>query len=200
MVIEMLPAREAEEVRRSAAGVDVAVDRLSVRVGRRFLLQDVSVSFAPQRITAIAGASGAGKTTLLRAINRMHDHTPGMSVEGSIRIGGHEIYGRATDLRSVRRGMGMVFQRPKSFPLVDPHDVAAIVRRRLAGALALWPSVMLLDDPTSGLDAETTEHIEQQIVRLRERMTILIATTDPAQARRVSDEIVFLDAGRVRGR
>ncbi len=67
----------------------------------------------------------------------------------------------------------------------------------LARALALSPDVLLLDEPTSSLDPATTEHIERLITHMSERVTILVVTHNLAQAARISDDVLFLMAGRV---
>jgi ABC-type phosphate transport system ATPase subunit len=68
----------------SATATAVAVQGLTVKLIQRKLLDDISVDFTGKRITAIVGPTGCGKTTLLRSVNRMHDHTMNMSVEGAI--------------------------------------------------------------------------------------------------------------------
>lgn len=80
-------------------------------------LIDINISFAEKRITAIIGPSGCGKSTLLRAFNRMNDLIEGAKSTGSIKIDGSEIYDSQIDLVSLRKKVGMVFQRPNPFPL-----------------------------------------------------------------------------------
>jgi phosphate transport system ATP-binding protein len=67
----------------------------------------------------------------------------------------------------------------------------------LARTLALSPDVILLDEPTSSLDPDTTDHIEQLMKQLSERMTVLIVTHNLAQASRISDNVLFLMKGNV---
>jgi phosphate transport system ATP-binding protein len=78
-------------------------------------LRDVTMAMRDRAITAIIGPSGCGKSTLLRAINRMHDQTPGARAEGAILLDGQNIYGSETDSVELRRRIGMVFQRPNVF-------------------------------------------------------------------------------------
>ena len=78
-------------------------------------LRDISLSIRDRTITAIIGPSGCGKSTLLRAINRMHDQTPGARGEGQLLLDGQNIYGPETDPVLLRRRVGMVFQRPNAF-------------------------------------------------------------------------------------
>ena len=78
-------------------------------------LRDVTISMPECSITAIIGPSGCGKSTLLRAINRMHDQTPGARAEGAILLDSQNVYDPATDPVLLRRRIGMVFQRPNAF-------------------------------------------------------------------------------------
>jgi len=78
-------------------------------------LHDISMVMRERSITAIIGPSGCGKSTLLRAINRMHDGTPGARGEGQLLLDGQNIYDPATDAVMLRRRVGMVFQRPNAF-------------------------------------------------------------------------------------
>jgi phosphate transport system ATP-binding protein len=90
------------------------------------------------------------------------------------------------------------------------HDVKDALRRRatrltleqqqklcIARLLPLKPRVILMDEPCSALDAEGTERIEELLTGLRERFTILIVTHNMAQARRVSDECMFMLHGEM---
>src|SRR4051812_26870556 len=78
-------------------------------------LDDITLAMRERSITAIIGPSGCGKSTLLRAINRMHDGTPGARGEGQLLLDGQNIYDPATDAVMLRRRVGMVFQRPNAF-------------------------------------------------------------------------------------
>jgi phosphate transport system ATP-binding protein len=78
-------------------------------------LDDITLAMRERSITAIIGPSGCGKSTLLRAINRMHDATPGARGQGELLLDGQNIYNPATDAVLLRRRVGMVFQRPNAF-------------------------------------------------------------------------------------
>src|SRR5215210_4193106 len=78
-------------------------------------LDDITLAMRERNITAIIGPSGCGKSTLLRAINRMHDGTPGARGQGELLIDGQNIYSPTTDAVLLRRRVGMVFQRPNAF-------------------------------------------------------------------------------------
>ncbi|MDB5043492.1 MAG: phosphate transporter ATP-binding protein [Candidatus Eremiobacteraeota bacterium] len=79
-------------------------------------IKHASLVMRGQNVTALIGPSGCGKTTFLRALNRMHDLTPGARVEGTILLDGENIYGPDADPVVIRHRIGMVFQRPNPFP------------------------------------------------------------------------------------
>jgi phosphate transport system ATP-binding protein len=85
-------------------------------------LIDVSLNIEQNRITALIGPSGCGKSTLLRVFNRMNDLIDGVKTTGSVKVSGEEILG-PIDLVSLRKKVGMVFQRPNPFPLTIYENV-----------------------------------------------------------------------------
>jgi phosphate transport system ATP-binding protein len=100
--------------------------RLSAWYGDQLAIRDVSVRFAPGKITAIIGPSGCGKSTLIRCLNRLHEVRPGARVAGSVLLDGEDIYGPGVDPVLVRRRIGMVFQRPTPFPTLSIFDNVAV--------------------------------------------------------------------------
>jgi phosphate transport system ATP-binding protein len=87
-------------------------------------LEDISIEFRRNQVTALIGPSGCGKSTFLRCLNRMNDLIPGTSVEGEIFIDGESIYGQNMDVVHLRRRVGMVFQKPNPFPKTIFDNVA----------------------------------------------------------------------------
>lgn len=100
----------------------IELDKVNVFYDRFRALEDVSLSMKPQTVTAFIGPSGCGKSTLLRTLNRMHELIPNARVEGEIRIDGSNLYGPQVDPVTVRREVGMVFQRPNPFPTMSIRD------------------------------------------------------------------------------
>src|SRR5690242_13149802 len=94
----------------------VKIAGLNVHFGSTHAVKDADIEFRANSVTAIIGPSGCGKSTVLRAINRMHDLTPGARVTGGILLDGMDIYGKNVDPVAVRRRIGMVFQKPNPFP------------------------------------------------------------------------------------
>ena len=136
-------------------GTKLEARKFSFYYGAFQALRDVSLRMRERTITAIIGPSGCGKSTFLRAINRMHDATPGARGEGAILLDGQNIYAPATNAVQLRQRIGMVFQRPNVFAKsifdnvayglrVMGHYSRPQVAERVEGALrqaALWDEV-----------------------------------------------------------
>ncbi|MBO8203370.1 phosphate ABC transporter ATP-binding protein PstB [Streptomyces smyrnaeus] len=145
----------------------IDVSGLTAYYGNFRAIDDISMTVEPRSVTAFIGPSGCGKSTFLRTLNRMHEVTPGGRVDGKVMLDDEDLYGTGVDPVSVRRTIGMVFQRPNPFPTMSIYDnVAAglrlngehrkkdldeVVERSLKGA-NLWNEVKdRLNRPGSGL-------------------------------------------------
>jgi phosphate transport system ATP-binding protein len=100
----------------------VRVEGLNIHFSKTHAVRDVSLDFSENSITAIIGPSGCGKSTMLRAINRMHDLVPSARVTGKILVDNADIYEKGVDPVSIRRRIGMVFQKPNPFPAMSIYD------------------------------------------------------------------------------
>jgi phosphate transport system ATP-binding protein len=136
-------------------GVGIDVTNLNAWYGSNHTLQDINLKVPANHATALIGPSGCGKSTFVRCLNRMHETTPGARVEGTVKIGGIDIYKDASPVE-IRRRIGMVFQRPNPFPTMSIYDNVAsglrlngfrnrrildeVVERSLKSA-ALWEEV-----------------------------------------------------------
>ncbi|NRB38667.1 MAG: phosphate ABC transporter ATP-binding protein [Pseudomonadales bacterium] len=100
------------------------VDNLNLYYGKKQALQGVNLNIAAKRVTAFIGPSGCGKSTLLRCFNRMNDLVDGCSIDGQIRLDGQNIFDKSVDVASLRRKVGMVFQKPNPFPKSIYENVA----------------------------------------------------------------------------
>jgi phosphate transport system ATP-binding protein len=107
----------------------IEIAGLDVFYGDFKAVEDVTLTVEARSVTAFIGPSGCGKSTLLRTINRMHEVLPGARVAGSVLLDGEDLYAEGVDPVSVRRTVGMVFQRPNPFPTMSVYDnVAAGMR------------------------------------------------------------------------
>ena len=145
----------------------IDVSGLAAYYGSHLAIDDISMTVEPRSVTAFIGPSGCGKSTFLRTLNRMHEVTPGGRVEGKVLLDDEDLYSSGVDPVSVRRTVGMVFQRPNPFPTMSIYDnvaaglqlngsyrrseLDAIVEKSLRGA-NLWNEVKdRLNKPGSGL-------------------------------------------------
>jgi len=101
------------------------VDSLTAGFGQKKVLDDISISFKENAITAIIGPSGCGKSTLVRCLNRMHEVTPGAWVSGHVFLDHEDILSPSSDPVVIRRKIGMVFQKPNPFPTMSIFDNVA---------------------------------------------------------------------------
>jgi len=102
----------------------LAAEQFSFWYGATQALSDITLDIAPRAVTALIGPSGCGKSTFLRAINRMHDLTPGTRSTGTIRLDGEDVLDRGMDVVQLRQRVGMVFQRWNPFPKSIYDNVA----------------------------------------------------------------------------
>jgi len=118
-------------------------------------LYGIELDVAPKSVTAIIGPSGCGKSTLIKAVNRISEMEAAIRVEGRVLLEGEDVYAPGVDLVSLRRRVGMVFQKPNPFPMSAFDNVAygprlfgvtrraeleQIVEESITRA-ALWPEV-----------------------------------------------------------
>jgi phosphate transport system ATP-binding protein len=158
------PAAEAASTTAST-GRTVKLDDLHAFYGDTHAVRGVSLDYGANEVTAMIGPSGCGKSTLVRCINRMHEEIPGARATGTVTLDETDIYADEVDVVSVRRQIGMVFQKPNPFPTMSIYDNVAAglkltgrrgdmrerVERSLRGA-GLWEEVKdRLSQPGIGL-------------------------------------------------
>ncbi len=132
-------------------GQNISVGKANLWYGDFHALKDVSAEIPEKQVTAFIGPSGCGKSTFLKCFNRMNDLVPGCRIEGKFMIGDTDIYGKI-DVNSLRKNVGMVFQKPNPFPMSVYDNIAygprtfgitkrsaldEIVEKSLMGA-AMW--------------------------------------------------------------
>jgi phosphate transport system ATP-binding protein len=100
----------------------IEAKNLNIFYNKFLAVSEVSFTIQPRSVTAFIGPSGCGKSTVLRTLNRMHEVIAGARVDGDVLLDGENIYGTAVDPVTVRRTIGMVFQRPNPFPTMSIYD------------------------------------------------------------------------------
>jgi phosphate transport system ATP-binding protein len=191
-----------------AKGRTIALRDLNAYYGDTHAVRGVSLDYAANQVTAMIGPSGCGKSTLVRCINRMHEEIPGARAEGQVTLDDIDIYGDGVDPTSVRRVVGMVFQKPNPFPTMSIFDNVAAgirlsgtrgvdLRERVEWALAgagLWdevrdrlgaPGVGLSGGQQQRLCIARTIAVEPEVILMDEPCSAL----DPIATLRIEDLI-----------
>ncbi|MGG7601584.1 phosphate ABC transporter ATP-binding protein PstB [Weissella cibaria] len=218
----------------------LTTENVRLYYGEKEALHGINLDYDKFGITALIGPSGSGKSTYLRALNRMHDLTDNVMVNGTFLFKGQDIYAPSTDTVELRKDIGMVFQQPNPFPFSiydnvafgmrisgeknkavldemvetslkqaaiwnevkdDLHKSALSLsggqqqRVSIARALATSPEILLLDEPTAALDPVSAHAVENTLMQLRDKLTMIIVTHSMAQASRISDRTAFFMNG-----
>lgn len=156
-----------DQPRSEAEGASkIVVENLNLWYGAAQALYDISLRLQPKRVSAFIGPSGCGKSTFIRTLNRMNDLIDNVRVTGRVLIDGQDIHDGSVDVVTLRRNIGMIFQKSNPFPKSVFENVAYgqrllgeknkgelndIVERSLKQA-ALWEEVKdRLNDPALGL-------------------------------------------------
>jgi len=103
----------------------IEIKELNAWFGEKQVLKSINLGILENAVTAIIGPSGCGKTTLIRCLNRMHEIVPRARVSGKVLLDGEDIYGKDVDPVTIRRRIGMIFQKPNPFPMMSIYDNAA---------------------------------------------------------------------------
>ncbi|MFI3324911.1 MAG: phosphate ABC transporter ATP-binding protein PstB [Clostridia bacterium] len=137
------------------ANTILRAENLNLHYGDFHALKNVNMDITEKEITAFIGPSGCGKSTFLKTINRMNDLIPSVKIDGKITFNGKDIYAKDVDVTTLRKEIGMVFQKPNPFPMSVYDNIAygprlhakhsraeldEIVETSLKGA-ALWDEV-----------------------------------------------------------
>ena len=187
------------------------VKDLSVYYNKKKTLNNVSIDFYPNEITALIGPSGSGKSTLLRSVNRMGDLNPEVTLTGAIDYNGKNIYSPRTDTVDLRKEIGMVFQQPNPFPMSiyenvvyglringikDKHVLDEAVEKSLIGA-SIWDEVKdRLHDSALGLSGGQQQRVCVARVLATSPKIILLdeptSALDPISAGKIEDTLYGL--------
>ena len=97
---------------------------LNLYYGKNKALNSISMPIYKNKVTALIGPSGCGKSSFIRCLNRMNDLIDEANIEGEIQFLDHSILGNNYDVISLRKQVGMVFQKPNPFPMSIYDNVA----------------------------------------------------------------------------
>jgi len=107
---------QLEKKEKSSKEYSIQTKYLNLWYGDKQALYDININVPKEKITALIGPSGCGKTTLLRCFNRMNDVIDSVEIKGDVLFHGHNIYEKGIEITSIRKRIGMVFQKPNPFP------------------------------------------------------------------------------------
>ncbi len=158
---------QVKETETIKPGKEIKVEGLNAYYGKHLAIKNINVEFKPNQIIALIGPSGCGKSTFLRNLNRMHEEVIGARSEGKIFLGQENILDPRIDPATIRRRVGMVFQKPNPFPALsirenvvvglkllgqdNPEKLGQAAEEALKRAY-LWEEVKdKLDDPGTSL-------------------------------------------------
>jgi len=116
---------QSQEKVASSDKYKIQTDKLEAWFGQLKVLKGISIGVLENDVTSIIGPSGCGKSTFIRCLNRMHELVPGARNKGRVLLDESDIYARGVDPVTIRRRVGMVFQKPNPFPTMSVYDNVA---------------------------------------------------------------------------
>lgn len=197
---------------------------LVYRVGAAKLIDGIDLALPKESLTVVMGPNGAGKSLLLRLLHGLIEPTAGevlwdgQRLDDDMRARQAMVFQRpvllrrsvAANIRFVLKLRGTPSKEAVGTLLAEvgleqhADQPARLLsggeqqRLALARALALEPRVLFMDEPTASLDPAATASIESTVNRAHQRgVKVIFVTHDLGQARRLADDVVFLDRGRL---
>ncbi len=193
---------------------------VAVRFGRVDALRDVSLSIEAGERVALIGANGSGKSSLLRLLHGLLPHAAG-KFESHIATSRQAMLFQRPHMLRVSaesnvalalwlRGMGWSAARLAARGALARVGLDAQARRNaralsggqqqrlaLARAWAMQPEVLLLDEPTASLDPTAKREVEALIASCAESRTLIFASHNLGQVKRLASRVIYLEAGRL---
>jgi phosphate transport system ATP-binding protein len=120
--------QESHEVntllKRLPSSQSIRIENLNVYIHDQHILKDINLIIPEKSITCIIGPSGCGKSTFLKTLNRMHDETPEVKINGKVFVDDENIYSPKVNVIDTRKKMGLLAQRPCPLPMSIFDNVA----------------------------------------------------------------------------
>jgi phosphate transport system ATP-binding protein len=183
------PATAAQQQPADSAVALSAVD-LTLSFGQHTILSNISADIRRGAVTALIGPTGSGKTTLLRTFNRMNDKVTGYRHDGDVLIDGRSIWHHGLELTSLRRKVGMLFQRPNPFPMSIMDNVVAGVRAHKMAANSAMKSIAEQHLTEVGLWGAVKDRLKDSPFRLSGGQQQLLCL---ARALAIQPDVLLLD-------
>ena len=207
--------------------VIIKVEDLNFYYGDKQALFNINMDIYENKITALIGPSGCGKSTFLRNLNRMNEMFDYARYTGKILLDGKDIKKQDVVLLRKDVGLVFQKPNPFPKSIKDKKVLNELVeitlkdvalwdevkddlkksaynlsggqqqRLCIARCLATQPKIILMDEPTSALDPISTMKVEELLIKLRKKYTIVIVTHNMQQAGRISDYTAFFLNGKL---
>ena len=188
------------------------------------VLKDINLEIREGEFIAIVGHSGCGKSTLLKIIAGLekndtglvtvdgndvkgpgmdrgmifqeHRLFPWMSIEKNVQLG---LKGLGKEEKTKLSDQYLELVKLSEFKKAYPSQLSGGMSQRaaIARSLVSQPEILLLDEPCSALDMKNTIAIEETLLELKDQYTFVIVTHNLAQAKRIADQVIFMDHGEV---
>ena len=163
---------------------------LSLGFGQRTILSGIGTGIHRGAVTALIGPTGSGKTTLLRTFNRMNDKVSGYRHSGDVLLEERSIWDPAVELMSLRRRVGMLFQRPNPFPMSIMDNVIAGVKAHRMASKAAMQEIAKQRLTEVGLWNAVSDRLKDSPFRLSGGQQQLLCL---ARALAIAPEVLLLD-------
>jgi len=190
--------------------IKLSAHNFNMFFGKKQILKNINIDFPSNKVTSLIGPSGCGKSTLLRSFNRMHDLSPDATIEGNIKIDNIDIYDKNVSVTSIRKRIGMVFQKPNPLPksiyenlsyalkihAFPKNEIPHLIERALKESY-LWeevkdelkkPAVKLSGGQQQRLCIARTVVLRPEVILMDEPCSAL----DPISTRKIEDLILNL--------
>lgn len=206
----------------------ISVSHLEKSYRKLKVLQDINVSFGPGQVVAVIGPNAAGKTTLIKCLLGMVVPDCGEILFNGINILNTEQYRRdlgympqaasypenikvgqlfrmMKDIRKAKNDLPVDEDLIAAFHLqsyfrAPAHSLSGGTRQKISAALAFLfdPAVLILDEPTAGLDPESVEILKSKILSEKQKgKLILVSSHIMSEVAEISDRVLGLLEGKV---
>ncbi|KAH7971398.1 hypothetical protein HPB49_023488 [Dermacentor silvarum] len=179
----------------------IATDNLTKVYGYKPALNGVNLKVYESRITVLLGHNGAGKTTMMSILTGMQAPTSGAATVCGFNVASqrHQLKGGRQDMvtKSIQATLRVVGLEDKAYSM--PSELSGGMKRRLSIAMTLVsdPEILILDEPTAGMDPETRRLVWDTLQNVGKKKALLLSSHDMEEADAIADQIIIMASGVV---
>ena len=122
--IPVMDIKEKTQLKKLTNNQSIRIENLDVFIEDQHILKNINLTIPEKSITCIIGPSGCGKSTFLKTLNRMHDESPEVKINGKVYVDDENIYNHEVNVIDTRKKMGLLAQRPCPLPMSIFDNVA----------------------------------------------------------------------------